>query len=77
MSIDSTFFLVGEVSTGKSSFLNALGGGILSCASIQRETFSPEYYQFTKSGELKTVSKINKNNFNLFLILALSFESSI
>jgi len=39
-------FLIGEVSSGKSSLLNALAGGIISNASMQRETINPEIYEF-------------------------------
>lgn len=39
-------FFVGEVSSGKSSLLNALAGGIISNASLQRETICPEIYNF-------------------------------
>lgn len=41
-----TIFLVGEVSSGKSSFLNALVGGYVANASLQRETLRPNYYEF-------------------------------
>lgn len=41
-------FLIGEVSSGKSSLLNAIAGGIISNASIQRETIDPEIYKFDK-----------------------------
>lgn len=39
-------FLVGEVSSGKSSLLNAIAGGIVSNSSVQRETINPEIYKF-------------------------------
>jgi GTPase Era involved in 16S rRNA processing len=42
-------FLIGQVSTGKSSFINALAGGFVSCASLQRETTNPEIYKFTQT----------------------------
>src|SRR5579872_6131585 len=38
-------FLVGEVSSGKSSLLNAIAGGIVSNSSVQRETINPEIYK--------------------------------
>lgn len=53
-----TIFLVGEVSSGKSSTLNALAGGMISSTSLQRETFSPEIYHFSNSGSEDTVRKL-------------------
>ena len=46
MSRPLTIFLIGEISSGKSSFLNALAGGIVSCVSLLRETINPEIYEF-------------------------------
>lgn len=43
---NKTIFLIGEVSSGKSSFLNALSGNFLSNVSLQRETFDPTLYYF-------------------------------
>jgi len=42
-------FLVGEVSSGKSSFLNALTGGIVSRVSMLRETIDTKIYEFDDS----------------------------
>jgi GTPase SAR1 family protein len=39
-------FLVGEVSSGKSSLVNSLAGGYVSNSSLQRETINPEVYNF-------------------------------
>jgi hypothetical protein len=35
---------------GKSSFLNALAGGVVSTTSLRRETFNPIWYQFSPQG---------------------------
>ena len=48
-----SIFLVGEISSGKSSFLNALAGGVVSCASLQRETIHPEIYVFSPNVDYK------------------------
>ena len=53
-----TIITVGEVSSGKSSFLNALAGGFISCVSLQRETFSPLWYQFSSNGTQENLMKI-------------------
>ncbi len=41
-----TIGLVGQVSAGKSSFLNSLCGNIVASSSLQRETFEPTMYIF-------------------------------
>jgi len=45
-----TIFITGEVNSGKSSLLNALSGGLVSNASLQRETFNPIEYHYSKDG---------------------------
>lgn len=44
-----TILVVGEISAGKSSFINALAGGFVSCVSLLRETFQATKYSFRKS----------------------------
>lgn len=41
-----TIGIVGQVSSGKSSFLNSLCGNIVASSSLQRETFEPTMYIF-------------------------------
>lgn len=53
-----TIFLIGEVSSGKSSFLNSFAGGYISNSSIQRETFNPLWYQFSTAGKEENITKI-------------------
>jgi predicted GTPase len=67
-----TIFITGEVNAGKSSFLNALSGGIVSNVSLQRETFIPIWYQYSNTGTednlqrvsmgLESVSKQNQSS---------------
>lgn len=52
-------FLVGEVSSGKSSFLNALAGGIISNSSLQRETTNIQEYQFDENAHEDNISIIS------------------
>lgn len=47
-----TIALVGEISSGKSSFLNSLAIGFVSSVSLQRETFQPLWYQFSKENNM-------------------------
>lgn len=47
-----TIALVGEVSSGKSSFLNSFAIGFVSSVSLQRETFQPLWYQFSKENNM-------------------------
>lgn len=54
-----SIFLVGEVSSGKSSFLNALAGGIVSSPSFQRETFNPEHYVFSSTGSKNQIKLLS------------------
>ena len=57
---DCTIFITGEVNSGKSSLLNALSGGLVSNASLQRETFNPIEYQYSQQGteaNLRAVSE--------------------
>ncbi len=49
MSVVPNIFLIGEISSGKSSFLNAIASGFVSSVSLQRETFSPLYYEFCET----------------------------
>ncbi len=58
MSFIPNIFLVGEVSSGKSSFLNSLASGFVSCVSLQRETFAPLHYEFRKKGTEEDLNKI-------------------
>ncbi len=60
MSFIPTIFVVGELSSGKSSFLNALASGFVSSVSLQRETFTPIYYKFRKN-----VSETNLDNITI------------
>ena len=53
-------FLVGEVSAGKSSLLNAISGGIISNASTQRETMTPEIYSFVDRKNMKAFASFKK-----------------
>ena len=64
-----TIALIGEVSSSKSSFLNALTGGFISSVSLQRETFQPLSYKFNKTTDRKNIiaatselSEIHKQN---------------
>lgn len=54
-----TIALIGEVSSGKSSLLNSFACGFISCVSLQRETFQPLWYQFSKSGHIKNITSIS------------------
>jgi GTP-binding protein EngB required for normal cell division len=45
-----TIFITGELSSGKSSFLNALTGKIISNVAITPETFYPEAYYLSSDG---------------------------
>ena len=56
----TTIFLVGEISSGKSSFLNSLAGGIISSTSVQRETFNPLNYIFSTKGSNKNILSLTK-----------------
>lgn len=60
MSTALKIFFVGEVSSGKSSLLNAIAGGIISNASIQRETIYPEVYPFVSNKEMKAYPSLKK-----------------
>jgi GTPase SAR1 family protein len=53
-----TIFLVGEVSSGKSSFLNSLVGGYVANASLQRETLRPNWYQLAPDAGSAIVKKL-------------------
>jgi len=50
--------LIGQVSAGKSSLLNALAGCFISNISLRRETFKPEIYQFSKKGSARNYINI-------------------
>lgn len=59
-------FLVGQVSSGKSSFVNALCNGIVSSTSIQRETFCPQYFSLSNDSDktknsFETIIETTKN----------------
>ena len=60
MSKTFKIFLVGEVSTGKSSLLNAIAGGFISNASKQRETIHPEIYSFVSNKKMKAYPSFKK-----------------
>jgi hypothetical protein len=53
--------LIGQVSTGKSSFLNALTGQPSANVSILRETFIPEQWYFNYN-KISNMDKINEEN---------------
>ena len=55
-----TIFITGEVNSGKSSLLNALSGGIVSNASLQRETFNPIEYEYSKQGTEANLRKLSE-----------------
>lgn len=55
------FFVVGQVSTGKSSFINGLVGGMISSTSLNRETFKPTMYMCSHSGTFKNICEITKS----------------
>jgi ankyrin repeat protein/GTPase Era involved in 16S rRNA processing len=54
-----TIFLVGEVSSGKSSLFNALAGGIIANSSLQRETFRPEFCSFSRTAEEENIQIVS------------------
>ena len=70
-------FLIGEYSTGKSSFLNAISGSIVSNTSLQRETSNIDLFKFrsiSTMDDLKNIAlslsqthltNINKRNGNM------------
>ena len=45
-----TIGIIGAISGGKSSFLNAVSGGFISNVSLQRETLTPQAYIFSNNG---------------------------
>ena len=57
---DINAMLIGCVSSGKSSLLNALVGGIISPASKDRQTFKPMQYKLNKLGNFKNMCDISK-----------------
>lgn len=67
-----TIGVCGEVSSGKTSFINALGCGFLGSSSLSRETHAPEIFHFSKSAvystnayrtlEKETVERKSMNN---------------
>ena len=61
MSFIPNIFLVGEVSSGKSSLLNAFGSGFISSVSLQRETFTPLHYEFRKNATDDDLNKITNS----------------
>jgi len=54
-----TIFLIGKVSSGKSSLLNALSGNFISNVSLQRETFNPINFSFSKEGSVENIIDIS------------------
>lgn len=58
---DITIFIVGEVSSGKSSFINGLAAGFISNVSLQRETFYPLGYIFSPKGNYQNVTNLSKS----------------
>lgn len=58
---NTTVFLCGEVSSGKSSLLNAIAGGFISSVSLQRETFNPQVFHFSQKGLEKNLVNITNS----------------
>lgn len=58
---DVNAMLVGCVSSGKSSVLNAFVGGIISPASKDRQTFKPILFNLSKEGNFANMCKVSKN----------------
>lgn len=56
----NTIALIGDVSVGKSSFLNSLGVGFISSVSLQKETSRPLWYRFSKEHnvDIKTFADV-------------------
>ena len=54
-----TIFLIGKVSSGKSSLLNALSGNFISNVSLQRETFNPIKFSFSKEGSAENIIELS------------------
>ena len=52
--------VMGRVSSGKSSYINALCGSFISNTSLLRETFAPLYYQFGNKGKEELIDKLSK-----------------
>lgn len=63
-----TIFFIGEVSSGKSSLVNALACKYVTCVSLQRETFHPTKFCFRKKSDCQetviNLETIHKNNVN-------------
>lgn len=53
--------LIGQVSSGKSSLLNALAGGFCSNVALKRETFKPIIYQLSIDANQSKIYSISKN----------------
>jgi GTPase SAR1 family protein len=66
--------LVGCVSSGKSSLLNAIVGGIVSPASKDRQTFNPIQYTLSSEGTYENTYKISQNINNMKNINAEAFN---
>ena len=60
MSININAMLIGCVSSGKSSLLNSLVGGIVSPAFKDRQTFEPITYYLHKTGLFSNLCEISK-----------------
>lgn len=54
-----TIFFVGEVSSGKSSLINAIACQYVTCVSLQRETFHPTKFEFRKKIQLGINTEID------------------
>ncbi len=61
MSTTIDAMLVGCVSCGKSSALNAFVGGIISPASKDRQTFKPVRFNLNANGKFSEICKVSKN----------------
>jgi GTPase SAR1 family protein len=55
-----SIFVFGEVSSGKSSFINSIAGGYVCNASLQRETFQPTIFYFSNNGSKTIFESIRK-----------------
>jgi predicted GTPase len=57
---ETNAMLVGCVSSGKSSLLNALAGGIISPASKDRQTFKPTRFRLARDGRFKDLCEVSR-----------------
>jgi GTPase Era involved in 16S rRNA processing len=56
-----TIALVGEINSGKSSFLNSFACGFISSVSLQVETFQLLLYKFAKGVDIANINKISND----------------